>query len=337
MHRSFFRIAITLGAAMAAPVLGQSVVVPNANATVTGNDNSGPLVGVGSFRFQTVLDPDQFPPGPIDITGFTYRSVPGTGALNVSLTGKIYLSTSPNWANSTGHPLLSTTFANNVGPDNTLVMSPVDYPLTSAGCAAPGPCPFANNIVFTTPFPYNRANGPLLIAIQFTTFSGTSGEFDVITCQNTSCMINGVNGPLGAPTGTINADPHLGGSNVTQITYTNGTCTPSSTALCLSGGRYRVTADWQSPGAAGSGNAVALTPDTGYFWFFDQNNIEIVIKVLNACGVNNGYWVFAAGLTNVNVVLTVTDTKTGFVRTYINPQNVAFSPVQDTAAFATCP
>jgi len=150
-------------------------------------------------------------------------------------------------------------------------------------------------------------------------------------------VINGVNGPLGALTGTINADPHLGGSNVTLVTYTNGTCTPSSTALCLSGGRFRVTADWQSTTASGSGNAVSLTPDTGYFWFFDQNNIEIVIKVLNACGVNNAYWVFAAGLTNVSVVLTVTDTKTGFVRTYVNPQNVAFNPVQDTAAFATCP
>jgi len=337
MSRFCFGIAIALAAAMAAPVLGQSVVVPNANATVTGNDTSGSLAGVGSFRLQTVLDPDQFPPGPINITGFTYRSAPGTGALNVSLSGTIHLSTSPNWANSTGHPLLSTTFANNVGPDNTLVMSPVDYPLTSAGCAAPGPCPFADDIVFTTPFPYNRANGPLLIDVQLTTFSGSGGEFDVITCPNTSCVINGVNGPLGAPTGTINPDPHLGGWNVTRITYTNGTCTQSPTALCLSGGRFRVTADWQSDTGSGSGNAISLTPDTGYFWFFDQNNIEIVVKVLNACVVNNSYWVFAAGLTNVHVVLTVTDTQTGFVRTHINPQGVAFVPVQDTAAFATCP
>jgi hypothetical protein len=337
MHRSFLRIAITLGAAIAAPVLGQSVVVPNANATVTGNDTSGPLVGLAAVRFQTVLDPDQFPPGPINITGFAYRPKPGTGALNVSFSGKIYLSTSPNWANSTGHPLLSTTFANNVGPDNTLVRSLVDYPLTSAGCAAPGPCPFADDIVFSTPFPYNRANGPLLIDGQITTISGSGGEFDVISCLNTSCVINGVNGPLGAPTGTINPDPRFGGDNVTRITYTNGTCTQSSTALCLSGGRFRVTADWQSDAASGSGNAVALTLDTGYFWFFDQNNIEIVLKVLNGCGVNNGYWVFAAGLTNVHVVLTVTDTKTGFVRTYINPQGVAFVPVQDTGAFATCP
>ena len=50
---------------------------------------------------------------------------------------------------------MSTTFANNVGPDNTLVMSPSNFTIIAAGCAGPGPCPFSNQIVFTTPFPYN--------------------------------------------------------------------------------------------------------------------------------------------------------------------------------------
>ncbi len=231
MHRFLLRIAIALAAAMAAPVFGQSIVVPNGNATVTGNDTSGPLPGSSvSVRSQTVFDPDQFPSGPIDITGFTWRAAPGTGALNASFSGNIYLSTSPNWANSTGHPLMSTTFASNVGSDNTLVMSPSNFALTGAGCAAPGPCPFANNIVFTRPFTYNRANGPLLIDIQATTFeaSGT-GQFDIVTCMNTSCVINGVSAvPLGAATGTMNDDPRFGGSNITQITYT-----PASTTATL--------------------------------------------------------------------------------------------------------
>jgi hypothetical protein len=42
-------------------------------------------------------------------------------------------------------------------------------------------------------------------------------------------------------------------------------------------------------------------------------------------------------LTNVRVVTTVTDTANGAVRTYTNPQGTRFAPVQDTAAFATCP
>jgi hypothetical protein len=49
--------------------------------------------------------------------------------------------------------------------------------------------------------------------------------------------------------------------------------------------------------------------------------------------VNSRKWVFAAGMTNVNVVLTVTDTVTGATRTYENPLNTPFAPVQDVAAF----
>ena len=43
------------------------------------------------------------------------------------------------------------------------------------------------------------------------------------------------------------------------------------------------------------------------------------------------------GLTNVEVELTVTDTETAEVRSYFNPLGKAFAPVQDIAAFATCP
>ena len=61
-------------------------------------------------------------------------------------------------------------------------------------------------------------------------------------------------------------------------------------------------------------------------------NVEAVVKVLDACGLNNRFWVFAGGLTDVNVVLMVTDTQTGNVKTYTNPQGTAFRPIQDTNA-----
>jgi hypothetical protein len=37
------------------------------------------------------------------------------------------------------------------------------------------------------------------------------------------------------------------------------------------------------------------------------------------------------------VLIKVTDTETGHVRQYFNPQGKAFAPIQDTNAFATCP
>jgi hypothetical protein len=115
-------------------------------------------------------------------------------------------------------------------------------------------------------------------------------------------------------------------------------CTPEANALCLSGGRFRVTAAWRAAdGRSGVGNAVGLTADTGYFWFFDAQNVEMIVKVLNACAVNQRIWTFAGGLTNVEVTMTVEDTNTGTVRTYRNPQGTAFAPIQDTGAFATCP
>jgi hypothetical protein len=116
-----------------------------------------------------------------------------------------------------------------------------------------------------------------------------------------------------------------------------GGCQASLTALCLAGGRFLATASWRKgDGAAGQGAAVPITADTGYFWFFNPENIEVVIKVLNACSVNGRYWVFAGGLTNVEVTLSVTDTQTGENRTYTNPLGTAFHPLQDTSAFRAC-
>lgn len=115
------------------------------------------------------------------------------------------------------------------------------------------------------------------------------------------------------------------------------TCVTDATTLCLNANRYRVTAAWTSPTQSGQGQAAPLTSDTGYFWFFNSANVEMVVKVLNGCSINSRYWVFAGGLTNVAVTLTITDTQTGSVVTRLNPQSTPFQPIQDTAAFSTCP
>lgn len=114
-------------------------------------------------------------------------------------------------------------------------------------------------------------------------------------------------------------------------------CVPTDTALCLNANRFRVEVNWFTAQSSGPGHGVELTDDSGYFWFFNPANIEMVTKVLNGCNPFNSYWVFAAGLTNVRVEWSVTDTHNGLVKRYTNPLNTAFLPVQDTSAFATCP
>ena len=64
---------------------------------------------------------------------------------------------------------------------------------------------------------------------------------------------------------------------------------------------------------------MALTGDTGYFWFFDPANVEVIVKVLDGRGVNGHVWVFYGALSNVEYTLTVTDTQTGLATRYFNP------------------
>jgi hypothetical protein len=111
-----------------------------------------------------------------------------------------------------------------------------------------------------------------------------------------------------------------------------------STTLCLGNNRFQVTATYNAGGGdAGTAQTVAFSDDTGYLWFFEASNVEVVLKVLDGCGLGGHYWFFAGGLTNVNVVISVTDTQTGARRIYTNPLNTTFEAIQDTSAFSTCP
>jgi hypothetical protein len=116
-------------------------------------------------------------------------------------------------------------------------------------------------------------------------------------------------------------------------------CVTTGSHLCL-GGRFLVYGDWAVPSQGRSGymRAVPVTADSGLFWFFSLNNLEVFTKVVNACtNPFNHYWAFVSGLTDVQTVLHVDDTVSGERREYYNSAGTAFAPVQDTSAFATCP
>ncbi len=110
-------------------------------------------------------------------------------------------------------------------------------------------------------------------------------------------------------------------------------CQPGPERLCLGGGRFQVEVDWRDfGGRTGAGRAVPLTSDTGAFWFFDAANLELVVKVLDGNGLNGHSWVFYGALSSVEYTLTVTDTRTGAARRYLN-QPGQLASVGDTQAF----
>jgi hypothetical protein len=112
-------------------------------------------------------------------------------------------------------------------------------------------------------------------------------------------------------------------------------CAPGDERLCLSGGRFQIEVTWQDfAGNTGRGHAVPLSADTGYFWFFGASNVELIVKVLDGRGLNGHHWVFYGALSNVEYTVTVTDTQTGDVKTYLNPSG-RFASVGDTSAFPT--
>ena len=119
-------------------------------------------------------------------------------------------------------------------------------------------------------------------------------------------------------------------------------CQPDATTHCLSDGRFRVTAEWEDfAGLAGSAGAILGSGESGEFWFFSPTNTELLVKVIDACDLPdfNNYWVFAAGLTNVGVTLTVVDTASPATSPWVrsSPVGTSFVPILDTSAFATCP
>ena len=113
-----------------------------------------------------------------------------------------------------------------------------------------------------------------------------------------------------------------------------GPCVANATTLCLNASRFRVQVTWRVPsqGTSGVGNGITLTGDTGEFWFFSANNIELVIKVVDGTSFNGHFWVFYGALSNLEYDIVVTDTTTGAVKTYHNPLGTTAS-LADVEAF----
>ena len=166
-----------------------------------------------------------------------------------------------------------------------------------------------------------------------------------------------INKTINAPQAGLVAVYHLDGNGADAIAGRNGSLTnaafltapvaltcgsSTSTALCLSGARFSVTAKvLLADGTYSAGHVVpGSSADSGLFWFFGPDNWELLVKVIDGCPVNPSdphKWVFSAGTTDQHFSLIATDVKSGQTKRYFNYSGNAAPAITDTSAFATCP
>ena len=114
---------------------------------------------------------------------------------------------------------------------------------------------------------------------------------------------------------------------------TYGPCTPTTDALQFNGG-YRVRMCYVTPsGDTGQAQAgIWASGESGLLWFFNRDNAEALVKVLDGCAVNGYRWVFVAPVTDLGLSLRVTG-PTGQTWDYTNSTGVTAPSRSDTRAF----
>jgi streptogramin lyase len=141
-------------------------------------------------------------------------------------------------------------------------------------------------------------------------------------------LINGItSGPDGNLWFTESNRNKIGRVDISHVCPVN--------VLCL-GDRFQITAAWEGGGSSGTGAPVVLTANAGYFSFFGSSNVEVFVKILDACAASGNFNVYVNGLTHLGVTVTVTDTRTGTSKQYVNPMGSPFSLIFDGSTFA-CP
>jgi hypothetical protein len=193
----FWLVLVALATVASPSVRADLVVVPNANATVDGNSmNSSPL-GPTSYRYQQIFDASQFP-GPMLITAFAQR--PDASQVGPSSASWVHLDQYFSTTTTTVAGL-SINFADNIGPDNTLVYS---GPLVWNSANQPGPGntrQFDLVQPFTTSFYYDPSQGNLLFDSQATTLSGVLMQDSVLNDPTVKILFAA--GSSTATTGTL--------------------------------------------------------------------------------------------------------------------------------------
>ena len=132
--------------------------------------------------------------------------------------------------------------------------------------------------------------------------------------------------------GILDSAVFLAGGSFTD----GGGCVPDAWTVCLLGGRFEITVNWEDYQHVHRDAFVASagTPESALFYFRQAANWEFLIKIINGCSLNGKYWVYFAAATDVGYVVTVRDTRsTAPPKEYTNPLGTASPAVNDSGAF----
>jgi Concanavalin A-like lectin/glucanases superfamily len=207
---------------------------------------------------------------------------------------------------------------------------------------------------FAVSGPPGTSSAPLEIGADVTrpeSPAGAVAEFRLWTIARTVDQIRAtINVALSSPLPGLIAVWSLAGTGNDALGVLNGTfagawaaVTPAPLDTCTSPGpgdlclapAFLLTVSWRTgDGATGDGTVVPLaTTGSGLFWFFAADDWELMVKVLDACALNQSIWVFSAATTNVFYRLQVVDVRSGVAKIYFNYPGPPAPAVTDTVAF----
>lgn len=116
-----------------------------------------------------------------------------------------------------------------------------------------------------------------------------------------------------------------------------GSCKPGEHRLCLRNARFGVEVSRLDATLQWSGSARVVnegTEDSGLFYFFDPDNWEILVKVLDGCAVNGHMWALAASTTDLGYVIAIWDTITDEYTSYRHEGGTPSPAIVDAEAFS---
>lgn len=174
---------------------------------------------------------------------------------------------------------------------------------------------------------------------------GTSSLENVALAAGTYFLVTSAFSPSSSSgaTGSFETTIHCDADNPTLSAQPiQGSCyfvsTPREKQTChFDRFAVRITGITNHP-TDGLGTPVRFgSSDSAIFWFYNDRNFEVMLKVLNGCAINGYYWVFIGALTNQGYTVQVGDSLTQQVNNYPNTLGTRAAAVADTHAFACVP